>query len=395
MLEMKKGKILLVRSAPYDLDISTYNVQEVGLGKAFCELGYDFDFIAFKSKPPYSESVFYDNGTCQAHIIEKPRLRFDRWGINKDLCQHAFLAQYDMVISSEYFQLETYLLSKACNNVVVYNGPYYNLFLVKFLSPIYDAFFTKKINKNVKCIFVKSRLAQSFLEKKGYTKLFKLGVALDTERFDKTNDVFPRTQQVVDFMKKNKCLLYVGALSNRKNLPFMLKVYEQALKRDATLKFVMIGKSRVSAIAKLFGKHDKDYERKYFAKLPANVKKGILRVEKLDNPQLKFIYPFAKAFLLPSKLEIFGMVLMEAMYLKTPVITSLNGGSSMLIEGQKTGQIIEEFDVDKWVDAIFKYVDNPSFTEEITSNAHNLIKNKFNWLELAKTMLKVYYEKNH
>ena len=48
---MKKGKILLVRSAPYDLDISTYNVQEVGLGKAFCELGYDFDFIAFKSKP--------------------------------------------------------------------------------------------------------------------------------------------------------------------------------------------------------------------------------------------------------------------------------------------------------------------------------------------------------
>lgn len=390
-----KGKILLVRSAPYDLNVNTYNVQEVGLGKAFCELGYDFDLITFKKKAPFQETIFYKKGECKARLLEKSRIRFDRWGINKELCNHNFLSQYDMVISSEYFQLESYLLSKSSKNVVIYNGPYYNLFLLKWLSPIYDFLFTKKLNDNVNCIFVKSRLAQNFLEKKGYTKLYKLGVALDTERFEQTKDILPSTQSVIDFMKSNKCLLYVGALSDRKNLPFMLKVYEKALQRDPNLKFVMIGKSKVSAFAKLLGKKDEDYEKKYFKDISQNVMDGILRVEKIDNPQLKYIYPLAKAFLLPSKLEIFGMVLLEAMYLKTPVITSLNGGSSMLIEGRNTGQIVEQFNVGEWVDAIFKYIDNPSYTNEVTTSAHQLIRDEFNWKVLAKKMLDVYYEKNH
>lgn len=389
-----KRKILLVRSAPYDLDINTYNVQEVGLGKAFCELGYDFDFISFKRKAPFNESVFYDNGKCKARLIEKGRLRFDRCGINLQLCNRDFLSQYDMVISSEYFQLESYLLSKKSDNVVIYNGTYYNLFLLKFLSPIYDSLFTKSINDNVRCVFVKSRLAQNFLKKKGYNKIFKLGVALDTERFERTSEMNPTTKGVVEYMQNNRCLLYVGALSDRKNLPFMLKVYEKALERDPNLKFVMIGKSKISAVFKLLGRKDEDYERRFFGKLPSKVRKGIFRVQGIDNPQLKFIYPLAKAFLLPSKLEIFGMVLLEAMYLGTPVITSFNGGSSMLIEGRETGQIIEEFEVDKWVQAIFKYIDNPSYTNNIINNAHSLIRDEFNWRVLAIKMLDKFYEKN-
>lgn len=391
---MKKGRILYVRSAPYDLDISTYNVQEVGLGKAFCELGYDFDFIAFKKKAPFDESVFYEKEDCQARLIEKPRMRFDRWGINKSVCNHELLDQYDMVISSEYFQLETYLLSKASNKLVVYSGPYYNLFLIKWLSFLYDALFTKKLNANVKSIFVKSGLAQNFLEKKGYTKIHKLGVALDTERFEHTTEVLPTTQSIVDFMTNNKCLLYVGTLSSRKNLPFMLKVYEKALQRDPDLKFVMIGKSKISTFAKLFGKKDEDYEKEYFKGVTQKVRDGILRVEKIDNPQLKYIYPLAKVFLLPSKLEIFGMVLLEAMYLKAPVITSFNGGASMLIEGRNTGQIVERFNVDEWVDAIFRYIDDPIYTNETTTSAHRLIKDEFNWKTLAKKMIDVCYEKN-
>ena len=393
-IKKRKGKILLVRSAPYDLDINTYNVQEVGLGKAFCELGFDFDFITFKRKAPFNESVFYDNGTCKARLIEKGRLRFDRWGVNLKLCKRDFLSQYDMIISSEYFQLESYLLSKQSKNVVIYNGPYYNLFLMKFLSPIYDRLFTKAINNNVRCIFVKSRLAQSYLENKGYNKICKLGVALDTERFDKINEMDSVTGGVVEYMQNHRCLLYVGALSDRKNLPFMLKVYELALRKDPTLKFVMIGKSKTSAISKLCGRKDEDYENLFFEKLSPHVRNGILRVQKIDNPQLKYVYPLAKAFLLPSKQEIFGMVLLEAMYLRTPVITSLNGGSSMLIEGKETGQIVEEFEVEQWVDAIFRYIDNPTYTEKITNNAHSLIRDEFNWKVLALKMLNRFYEKN-
>ena len=42
-----KKKILLVRATPNDLDINGYNVQQVGLGKVFVKMGYDYDFITF------------------------------------------------------------------------------------------------------------------------------------------------------------------------------------------------------------------------------------------------------------------------------------------------------------------------------------------------------------
>lgn len=381
-------KILLVRATHADIDINAYNVQQIGIGKAFCHLGYDYDFITFKKKAPRKEFVFYEENGCKARCIEKPRLRIVRWGINKEIATPEFLAQYDLIICQEYYQYQTYLMSCHSDKVSMYSGPYYNMFYPKIVSPFFDLIYTKKINRQVKHKFVKSVLAYKFLERKGYTGLLNVGVGLDTLRFDKETTVKPDTQRIVDYMKANRCLLYVGALSDRKNYPFLLELYQKALVKYPDLKFVIIGKSRMSTTGKLFGKKDEEYAKKYYDPLPQNVKDGIFHIERIDNPQLKFIYPLAKAFLLPSKLEIFGMVLLEAMYLRTPVISSYNGGSATLIEGRQTGQIVKEFDADKWVTAIEKYMDNPEYSNEVTINAEKLIAEEYNWDAIAKKMLK-------
>lgn len=387
---MKKGKILLVRATPGDLDINAYNVQQLGLGKAFCHLGYDYDFITFKKNSPRKQFLFYQENDCQAMCIEVPRKRFLRWGINRDIADPSFLAQYDMIICQEYYQYQTYLMSCNSDKVSMYSGPYYNMFFPKILSPFFDLIYTKKINRQVKHKFVKSVLAYDFLKRKGYTGLINVGVALDTARFDNEDSIKPETRQLIDYMKSNRCILYVGALSDRKNYPFMLKVYEKALERIPDLKFIMIGKSRMSTTAKLFGKKDDDYAGKFYELLPQKVKDGIIHIERLDNPQLKYIYPLAKAFLLPSKLEIFGMVLLEAMYLRTPVISSYNGGSATLIEGRETGQIVKDFDVNQWVEAIERYINNPDYSFKVTKNAETLIRNEYNWESIAKKMLAAY-----
>ena len=100
----------------------------------------------------------------------------------------------------------TYLVSKKTQNVVLYSGPYYNLFKLPFVSPFYDLFFTKSINKNCKAKFVKSQLAKSYLEKKGYTDLHNIGVGLDTSRFEPKTDIQPSTQAIIDIMKNNRCI---------------------------------------------------------------------------------------------------------------------------------------------------------------------------------------------
>lgn len=386
-MRISMKQILLVRATPNDLDINAYNVQQVGIGKSLVNKGYNYDFITFKKHAPRKETVFYEKDGCRAKCIELPRTRVLRWGINTDICKKEFLDQYDLIICQEYYQLETYLISCKSNRVAMYTGPYYNMFLPKCFSPIYDFFFTKKINQQIPYKFVKSVLAYDFMEKKGYTGLTNVGVALDTSRFADV-EILPETKQLIDFMKANQCLLYVGSLIERKNYPFLLETYKKMLQRNPEIKLVLIGKSKVSGVEKYLGKKDSAYAAKYDKMLTEKEKAGIYHLERLANPQLRYIYPLAKAFLLPSILEIFGMVLLEAMYFGAPVVSSRNGGSLTLMADGKCGQIVEEFDAEKWCDAISKYLDDPQYAKNVANAAMKKVKEEYTWDAITNTLLK-------
>jgi len=387
-MRISMKQILLVRATPNDLDINAYNVQQVGIGKSLVNKGYNYDFITFKKHAPRKETVFYEKDGCRAKCIELPRTRVLRWGINTDICKKEFLDQYDLIICQEYYQLETYLISCKSNRVAMYTGPYYNMFLPKCFSPIYDFFFTKKINQQIPYKFVKSVLAYDFMEKKGYTGLTNVGVALDTSRFADV-EILPETKQLIDFMKANQCLLYVGSLIERKNYPFLLETYKKMLQRNPEIKLVLIGKSKVSGVEKYLGKKDSAYAAKYDKMLTEKEKAGIYHLERLANPQLRYIYPLAKAFLLPSILEIFGMVLLEAMYFGAPVVSSRNGGSLTLMADGKCGQIVEEFDAEKWCDAISKYLDDPQYAKNVANAAMKKVKEEYTWDAITQKMLDI------
>ena len=380
-------KILMVRPAPWDSDFRAYNIQEVGLGKAFCRLGYDYDYICMQTKP-HPEWTFYTFNGCQGRYIEKSRLRILRWAFNKEIVSREFLGQYDIVFSREYYLPMTYQIAMHHDNVALYNGPYWNMLMPQWIAPLYDLVVTRRMRKHLKHVFVKSDLSKKFLEKKGFHDILTVGVGLDMERFDIDVPIAPETQDLIDYMSQNKCILYIGHLDANKNLPFMLKLYERLLKSEPDLKFVMIGKSCIGAMKKLLGKKDEDYAKEVFARLPDYVRNGINHVKRIENTQLKYVYPLAKAFILPSKLEIFGMVLAEAMYLGAPVVTSRHGGSTTLIgEGDDYGQMIPEFDVNKWANAVLRYLQDESFSNKVKKNAHLRIKDEYNWDVIAKRIL--------
>lgn len=369
-----KGRVLYFKNSSSKVNLNTYNVQAVGLGRAFCKLGYDYDFVFFSNE----ERVIQEEEIAghKLRILTKKGIRVLRSYICPAVLDKDYLEGYDFVISTEYGQIMTYLLSKKSSNVVMYSGPYYNLFKIPFVSPIYDLLFTRSINTRCAAKFVKSELAKEYLEKKGYTELHNLGVGLDTSRFDIPVEMQPSTKEIVDVLRNHRCLLYVGSLSDRKNFPFLLRVYEKVVTGNPDVKFVIIGKGEAK------------YVQKHIAHISDQAQQGIVRMESIDNAQLQFIYPLAKAFLLPSKLEIFGMVLLEAMYLGAPVITSWNGGSSTLIYGKNTGQIVNEFDVDKWTTAVQKYLDDDELVKDTSLCAKREIETNYNWVSIASSMLR-------
>ncbi|MBP5254052.1 MAG: glycosyltransferase family 4 protein [Lachnospiraceae bacterium] len=379
------ARILFVRSTPYDEDLNGYNVQGAGIAKACVRLGHDCDYLNFHKTREETVDLCEENGH-KARVIFTKRIRLFRTGLNFDVLKDAFLSRYDIVICREYNQLMTHLIAKRHPNTSMYSGPYYNMFMVPFFSGIYDALFTKKLDRELKGKFVKSELAKEYLEQKGYTDLVDLGVGLDTTRFEHV-ECTESTAKLADYMRENRCILYVGTLSERKNIPLVLGCFRRVLERHPDVKLVLVGKSEQTLKNKLLGKKNESYFEDLMRDVPENVRASILHVERVDNPQLKFIYPLAKAFVLPSLLEIFGMVLLEALYFGAPTVTSWHGGSSTLMRDERYGQVIRAFDPDRWADAVCRYLENPGYAAEVSENGKRLIAESFTWDTIMKKML--------
>ena len=382
---MPNKRVLFIRTPPYDLNFKKYNVQQVGIGKAFCNLGIDFDFVTFK-KNSCKTWVAYEKNNCKCTIIEMPRVKFFRWGINSKLLSHSFLDKYDLVISQEYYQIMTYLLAKNSSRVIMYSGPYWNLFHFKLSSFIYDKLYTKRINKLINYKFTKSLLAKQFLEKKGYTNVFDIGVGLEFERYFGVN-ISKETKTIFNRIGDSDFLLYVGRLEKNKNTPFLLDVYEKVLIKHPNIKLVIVGKCHQSWLTRLTGKNKNAYMNSLLKKHSKLLKQNTIHVESLDNNQLQFLYSKAKAFLLPSINEIFGMVLLEAMYFGAPVISSFNGGATSLIKNERYGQIIDTFDSSEWAKAVFRYLEDPDYSSLVRKNAKENVSKNYNWDAIVQKIL--------
>lgn len=386
------ANILFVRATPYDEDLNGYNVQGAGIARAFCKLGHHCDYLNFhKTREEIVDLCEIDG--CKARVIFKKRLRLFRTGICVDALKREFLSQYDIVICREYNQLMTYFIAGRHPNTSMYSGPYWNMFMVPAFSAIYDKLYTKKMNQRLKCKFVKSQLAKEFLEAKGYSDLIDVGVGLDTTRFENV-ECSDSTLKIVNYMKANRCILYIGTLDANKNIPFILQVYLKLLEKEKDIKLILIGKSEQTLKNKLLGKSNASYYEELQKTIPKRIRKSVIHINRVDNPQLQFIYPLAKAFILPSIHEIFGMVMLEAMYFGAPVITSRNGGSSTLIPNEEYGQMYEDFNIEHWVNGILRYLNDSAYTDLVKMNCKEQIRNQYTWETIAGKMLKCINESN-
>ncbi|MDY2688194.1 MAG: glycosyltransferase family 4 protein [Limosilactobacillus reuteri] len=379
---MSTRKILYVRSGPYKVNLNGYNLQEIGLGKAFCKKGYDFDILYYSDE---NKIEIIDTPQNNLRILWCKGIKLLRSGVYPKILKKKFLKKYDYIIVSEYSQIMAVLLSGLHNNVYVYNGPYYNLFKVKLIEPIYDKLFVPILNKRLKKIFCKTKMAENFLEKKGFSNTVPVGVGLDLEKYKKEEEIDASTKTVLNKMQGHKNVLFVGSISKRKNVEFIIKAftdYKIKNRQDKKTQLILIGKG------------SNRYKQYCKNLIPQEVQESVLWVESLRNPQLKFVYQKTDLFLLPSKQEIFGMVLLEAMYFSVPVIASHTAGADMLIKNSINGIIIDNYDYKLWSEQIKQLLNNADLAKSMGENAYRTVSNEFNWNRIANKMEKGFNKGN-
>ena len=93
-------------------------------------------------------------------------------------------------------------------------------------------------------------------------------------------------------------------------------------------------------------------------------------------------------FLLPTKYEIFGMVLLEAMYYKTVVLTTDNGGSNTLIDNGRNGYILQDENASKWANVVSEITSEKM--NAVKEAAHDTIADQYPWDKLADSFMESY-----
>ncbi len=372
-------KILIIRMYPDVLNINTYNCQEIGLAKALVRKNNICDIVLYTDKVPYEEDIKFDNNTRKIHVYHlKAKSILKNALYTNDLYEIA--KYYDIVQSTEYDQIANKeLWNKFGNKLVIYHGPYCSEYTKGYKKKCIISDLYYRINKNfknVQCI-AKSKLAEELLLSKNFKNIQTIGVGLDSEKFEKNHI---KNNDKIDYLIREKgnykYLLYIGKLEERRNIIYLIDILKKLNNKDNIYKLIIVGKGKEEYIEKC----------REYAKEKA-VLKNIIYIESMGQEELPNVYKIADVFVLPTQYEIFGMVLLEAMYFGVPVVTTLNGGSSMLIANNKYGQICDLQQINTWVDSIEELAILKADEKEKISK---YIKENYTWDKLSDKFIEVY-----
>lgn len=376
-------KILIIRCFPQYMEVknASYNIQEIGLARALVKKGHQCDIVFWTDKEEKEVQVDVDGKNSITVFYRQSKVFLKNAFFDID----DLIKKYDIIEPSEYNQLAAWKLSKKYpDKTVIYHGPYYCEFNKRYnaMCKVFDKIVLPAYKKNGTTFLVKSDLANDFLTSKGIKSenVTTVGVGIDLDAF-KQNDIneIPDEIKEIQNIKADIKLLYIGKIEERRNIPFLFDILNELKNRNVNAKLVMIGNGDEGYCKNCF-----DYAKK------CGVFDSIYHIKKAEQKYLQYAYKNADIFLLPTRYEIFGMVLLEAMYFGTPAITTKNGGSQMLIKNGIDGQIINEFDAKIWCDKIIEISHN---SNEISQNAHKKITEKFTWDVLSDKFISTYEKK--
>ena len=372
---MSNVKILIVRGYGSIMNISNYNTQEIGLAKAFVNKGFDTDIVFYGgNQKTHIQELYIENGK-KINIYWLKGKQYLKHGVMPEVYELA--EKYDLLWLDEFNQFTSFKLTKMFSDkVCIYHGPYEQNYSLprKIINDCTSKFFFRnKLAEKVQ-VFSKSKLAEEYLKKVGFKRVTTIGVGLDYGRFDNCEK-----KDITEYgiSKNEQYLLYVGSIDKRRNTLFLLQILNKLHHNGSEYKLVLVGKAKKS-----YWKKCEDYIN------GNNLKNDVIRFESLSQSQLPVLYKAAKVFLFPTRYDIFGMVLMEAMLFEVPVISSYNGGSSTLITNRENGFVCED-SVNEWVKIIVNILKDDELAKRIGKLASDNIRKSFNWDAIASHALSI------
>ena len=237
--------------------------------------------------------------------------------------------------------------------------------LVKYISIYYE----KKVlsDENIEIITFSDNVRKNLLKSNNIKREIKvIPAGIDIKYFNSLN-----IQEIAESRKKNGLndedfvILYVGRLSNGKNVNMLVEVFSNLNIKNKKLVLVGTGDYKFTSI------------------------ESILSVGNKGIEELKYYYNIANCLVLPTTHEGFGQVLIESLGCGTPVIgfdTDTNAISE-IIDDEIFGLKTSEISLSGLKKVLYDFHDKKDFFKERRLEIEEKAKAKFDWENLMNKIV--------
>lgn len=174
-----------------------------------------------------------------------------------------------------------------------------------------------------------------------------------------------------------KILLFVGRLVPEKGLDAVLKALPIIIANGINAKLVVVGEGPQRQVYEQMANDYGLRERVYFA-------------GHIDDWTLRALYRIADVAVVPSKFEPFGIVALEAMAARCPLVTTATGGLNEIVDDAGTGSKVPADDPNALANAILRFVKDAGFRNYVVENAYRKCLWNYNWDKIAQWTTGVY-----
>jgi glycogen(starch) synthase len=177
-------------------------------------------------------------------------------------------------------------------------------------------------------------------------------------------------------LPEEKIVLFVGRLVYEKGIHVLINAVPKILEK-VNAKFIIVGsgymKEQLLNIVRSMGLEHK-----------------VLFEGFMDEETLLKLQMCADVSVVPSLFEPFGIVALEAMAAKSPVVASDTGGLSEIIEHDVTGVKVYPNNPESLAWGITKVLLDENYRKRLRENAYRRVQEKYDWAKIAQQTKRIY-----
>lgn len=177
-------------------------------------------------------------------------------------------------------------------------------------------------------------------------------------------------------LPEEKIVLFVGRLVYEKGVHVLVNAAPKVLEK-VNAKIIIVGngymKEQLSGIVKGMG-----------------ISHKVLFTGFVDDETLRRLQTCADVSVVPSLFEPFGIVALEAMAAKSPVVVSDAGGLAEIVDHDVDGVKVYPGNPDSLAWGITKVLTDQTYANHLRNNAYKKIQEKYNWDRIAQQTMSAY-----